>query len=238
MPSQIRSVLVLLALVATASGSTPRAQSGPFVLPEDLEISLWAESPMFFNPTNIDVDARGRVWVAEAVNYRGFNTAKQAPLTHPAGDRILILTDRNGDGRADSAKVFVQDKDLRAPLGLAVVGNRVVVSSSPHLIVYTDENGDDTPDKKEILLTGFGGVRSRPRPARARRRTRRTLVLQHRQRRPAYRHRSLGLDASRGQPVHGRHAIQPEEPGRHDRATMGASGREGLACGSTLTESA
>ena len=29
---------------------------------------------MFFNPTNIDVDARGRVWVAEAVNYRGFNT--------------------------------------------------------------------------------------------------------------------------------------------------------------------
>ena len=54
-------------------------------------------------------------------------------------------------------KVFVQDKDLRAPLGLAVIGNRVIVSASPHLIVYTDENGDDTPDKKEILLTGFGG---------------------------------------------------------------------------------
>ena len=54
--------------------------------------------------------------------------------------------------------MFVEDKDLRAPLGLAVVGKRVVVSSSPHLIVYTDENGDDTPDKKEILLTGFGGV--------------------------------------------------------------------------------
>ena len=33
----------------------------------------------------------------------------------------------------------------------------MVVSASPHLIVYTDENGDDTPDKKEILLTGFGG---------------------------------------------------------------------------------
>ena len=112
---------------------------------------------MFFNPTNIDVDARGRVWVAEAVNYRDFNTAKQDPLTHPAGDRILILTDTDGDGRADSSKVFVQDKDLRAPEGLAVIGTRVVVSASPHLIVYTDENGDDVPDKKEILLTGFGG---------------------------------------------------------------------------------
>ena len=112
---------------------------------------------MFFNPTNIDVDARGRVWVAEAVNYRDFNNAKQDPLTHPAGDRILILTDTDGDGRADSSKVFVQDKDLRAPQGLAVIGTRVVVSASPHLIVYTDENGDDVPDRKDILLTGFGG---------------------------------------------------------------------------------
>ena len=147
---------------------TPRAlngQAGPatssgagFVLPDDLEITLWAESPMFFNPTNIDVDARGRVWVAEAVNYRDFNTAKQDPLTHPAGDRVVILTDTDNDGRADRSKVFVQDKDLRAPLGLAVIGHRVVVSASPHLVVYTDENGDDVPDKKEILLTGFGGL--------------------------------------------------------------------------------
>ena len=121
-----------LALVSTISRSRPRVLSDQFVLPDDLEIALWAESPMFFNPTNIDVDARGRVWVAEAVNYRGFNTAKQKPLTHPAGDRILILTDTDGDGRADSSKVFVQDKDLRAPLGLAVIGNRVVVSASPH----------------------------------------------------------------------------------------------------------
>ena len=165
MPSRIR--LILLLLVGLSIAQTPRAlngQAGPatssgagFVLPDDLEVALWAESPMFFNPTNIDVDARGRVWVAEAVNYRDFNNAKQDPLTHPAGDRILILTDTDGDGRADSSKVFVQDKDLQAPEGLAVIGTRVVVSASPHLIVYTDENGDDVPDRKDILLTGFGG---------------------------------------------------------------------------------
>jgi putative membrane-bound dehydrogenase-like protein len=169
--SRIRFIVLLVAAVSTAPDSGPRALSewaqAPtarlvrgaegFVLPDDLEIALWAESPMFFNPTNIDVDARGRVWVAEAVNYRGFNTAKQEPLTHTAGDRILILTDSDGNGRADRAKVFVQDTDLRAPLGLAVIGNRVIVSASPHLIVYTDENGDDAPDKKEVLLTGFGG---------------------------------------------------------------------------------
>jgi putative membrane-bound dehydrogenase-like protein len=151
--------VVLLVVTALSIGVAPRSQtlSDRFVLPDDLEIALWAESPQFFNPTNIDVDARGRVWVAEAVNYRRFNTAKQNPLSHPAGDRILILSDTNDDGRADSVKVFVQDKDLQAPLGLAVIGRRVVVSASPHLIVYTDENGDDVPDKKDILLTGFGG---------------------------------------------------------------------------------
>jgi putative membrane-bound dehydrogenase-like protein len=155
--SRIPFILLLLAWLSPLSGARPYARSEQFALPDDLEIALWAESPMFFNPTNIDVDARGRIWVAEAVNYRDFNTAKQKPLTHRAGDRILILTDSNGDGRADKVRVFVQDRDLRAPLGLAVIGNRVIVSASPHLIVYTDQNGDDKPDRKEILLTGFGG---------------------------------------------------------------------------------
>jgi len=153
----LRAFVPLVLAMVAASQPTGRHLADQFTLPEDLEISLWAESPMFFNPTNIDVDARGRVWVAEAVNYRGFNNLKADPLNHPAGDRIMILSDTDNDGRADSSKVFVQDQDLRAPLGLAVIGTRVVVSASPHLVVYTDENGDDVPDRKEILLTGFGG---------------------------------------------------------------------------------
>lgn len=154
---RFRALALVAGLSSTISATATQNGGERFVVSDGFQIELWAESPMFYNPTNIDVDARGRIWVAEAVNYRDFNTAKQQPLTHEAGDRILILSDDNQDGRADSSKVFVQDKDLRAPLGLAVMGNRVVVSASPHLIVYTDENGDDKPDKKEILLTGFGG---------------------------------------------------------------------------------
>ncbi|HXW04432.1 MAG TPA: PVC-type heme-binding CxxCH protein [Vicinamibacterales bacterium] len=157
MLSRVVRVTLCGALLAAPSGRQPASLTGDFVLADDLEIRLWAESPMFFNPTNIDVDARGRVWVAEAVNYRQFNTAKLDPLTHPAGDRILVLEDTNHDGAADSVKVFVQDQDLRAPLGLAVIGTRVVVSASPHLVVYTDADADDVPERKEILLTGFGG---------------------------------------------------------------------------------
>lgn len=126
-------------------------------LPEDLEVNLWAESPMFFNPTNMDVDAKGRIWVTEAVNYRNFNNDSTKLLHHEKGDRIIILEDTDQDGKADKSTVFAEDRDLVSPLGIAVIGNKVIVSCSPNLIVYTDEDGDDKPDHKDILLTGFGG---------------------------------------------------------------------------------
>lgn len=126
-------------------------------LPDDLEATLWAESPMLYNPTNLDVDSKGRIWVTEAVNYRNYNNDSTNFLHHTQGDRIMILEDTDQDGKADTSKVFVQDRDLLSPAGIAIIGNKVIVSCSPNLIVYTDENGDDKPDKKEILLTGFGG---------------------------------------------------------------------------------
>lgn len=126
-------------------------------MPDDLEATLWAESPMMYNPTNMDVDLKGRIWVTEAVDYRNYNNDSTKFLHHPLGDRVMILEDTDHDGKADISKVFVQDRDLISPVGIAVIGNKVIVSCSPNLIVYTDENGDDKPDKKEIFLTGFGG---------------------------------------------------------------------------------
>jgi len=132
------------------------------VAAEGLEVSVWAKSPMFFNPTNIDVDERGRIWVTEAVNYRDFNSANGERLRHALGDRVVILEDTDRDGTADRSSVFVQDKDLVAPLGIAVFGNRVVVSCSPSILVYTDRNRDgrfeEGVDTKERFLTGFGGL--------------------------------------------------------------------------------
>lgn len=128
------------------------------VLPDDLEATLWAESPQFFNPTNMDVDVRGRIWVTEAVNYRNYNNKPNEHLNHPEGDRVMILEDTDGDGKADQSKIFVQDKDLVSPLGIAVIGNQIIVSCAPSVIVYTDTNGDDKPDSKDVFLTGFGGL--------------------------------------------------------------------------------
>ncbi|GAB4001259.1 hypothetical protein GCM10028807_57110 [Spirosoma daeguense] len=132
--------------------------SNRLYLPNDLEVTLWAESPMFYNPTNIDVDAKGRVWVTEAVNYRKFNNKADKRLNHPEGERVMILEDTDGDGKADKSKPFVTDSALVSPLGIAVLGNKVIVSAAPSLVMYTDDNSDDVPDHKELLLTGFGGL--------------------------------------------------------------------------------
>lgn len=151
-------ILFLLFLVFSCTSGKEKSQPAPLLfVPDDLEAAVWAESPMFYNPTNIDVDIRGRIWVTEAVDYRNFNHDTTKYLLHSKGDRVMILEDADGDGKADTSKVFAQDSDLVAPLGISVIGNKVIVSCSPNIIVYTDENGDDKPDKKEIFLTGFGG---------------------------------------------------------------------------------
>lgn len=147
------------ASLAEAKPALPYIPADSFVVPEGMEVTVWATSPMFYNPTNMDIDAEGRVWVAEGRNYRVFRN-KRAKLD-PKGDRIMVLTDSDGDGKADKSHVFVQEPALVAPLGVAVIDNKVVVSQPPSLIVYTDVNRDAVfdpkVDKREELLTGFGG---------------------------------------------------------------------------------
>ena len=132
----------------------PKYAVGSLNVAPGLEATLFAAEPMLTNPTDIDVDARGRVWVCEAYNYR---PAINGNPTRKEGDRIVILEDTNGDGKADITKVFYQDPSIESPLGIWVQGNQVIVSDSPNVWVLTDENGDDKADKKELLFTGIGG---------------------------------------------------------------------------------
>jgi putative membrane-bound dehydrogenase-like protein len=154
---------------APPPGQAPAAQPAPapppppagiplelFQLPEGLEITLWAASPLLHNPTNIDIDRDGRIWVAEGVRYRS-HYARQ-----PEGDRIVVLQDTDGDGKADSTHTFVQEPALVSPLGVSVIDNKIVVAQPPDLIVYTDVDRnlrfDPAVDKREVMLTGFQGI--------------------------------------------------------------------------------
>ncbi len=140
--------------VAACTVSPPPAGDA-FELAAGLEMTEWASEPLVVNPTNFDIDERGRIWFIESVNYR--SDLKGRPKNDRTGDRIVILEDTNGDGRADSRKIFDQHPEMLAPLGISVLGDRVIVSQSPDLFVYIkDEN--DRVVSKETLLTGWGGI--------------------------------------------------------------------------------
>ncbi len=150
--------LLLFSCLVEANEPTPVDR---FYVADGLEAKVWAEAPMLYNPANMDVDEQGRIWVSEAVNYRSFRNEENVNRWHRQGDRIMVLEDTNGDGTADSSHVFVQDSDLVAPMGISVLDNRIFVTCSPNVIVYTDVDRDakfdEAVDDKEILLTGFGG---------------------------------------------------------------------------------
>lgn len=135
--------------------SAAHALDGIEVMDPELELTLFASEPLLTNPTNMDIDAKGRVWVCEGYNYR--NILNPRNPYNPKGDRILILEDTDEDGKADKTTVFYQGEDVNTALGIAVLGNKVIVSSSPNVFLFTDENEDGVADKKDTLFTGLRG---------------------------------------------------------------------------------
>ncbi len=134
--------------------SDPEAGLKALQAGEGLEVSLFADDEHIVNPTAIDIDAQGRVWVTEAANYRLF----KHPAVRATGDRVRVLEDTDGDGRCDKATTFYEDPTVQAPLGVAVIGERVYICQSPELYYLEDTDGDLKADKKTVILTGFGGV--------------------------------------------------------------------------------
>ncbi len=126
-----------------------------FKTPDGLQPSLVAAEPMIQNPTNIEVDPRGRIWAVECLNYRKYMD------TRPDGDRVVILEDTNGDGEADTAKTFYQNKEMTNPLGICVLpqakGTKVIVSAAPNVWLLTDKDGDDVADEA-VKIFKVGGV--------------------------------------------------------------------------------
>ncbi len=119
---------------------------------EGFAINLFADESMFpelANPVQLSFDNRGRLWVAVMPSYPHYRPGDTRP-----NDKLLILEDTDGDGRADSRTVFADG--LHLPIGFAFQPDgSVIVSQQPRLIRLIDEDGDDQADRREILLTGF-----------------------------------------------------------------------------------
>jgi putative membrane-bound dehydrogenase-like protein len=154
-----------------AAWNTPAepVTKAPVALPTDQSLQLatlrpgfrvepFAFEPMIGNIIDFAWDARGRMWAIETNDYpnKVIPDSVVLPSAGPypgAGDRILIIEDRNGDNRADAVKVFAEGMNLATSLVLANGG--VIVAQAPHMLFFKDTNGDDRADTRTILFTGF-----------------------------------------------------------------------------------
>lgn len=153
------SLVPEVCFAANPSGTGPEAAAEAvkkFTVADGLEATLFASEPMVRNPTDMDIDERGRVWITEGVNYR--SSFQKWGVLQPEGDRIIVLEDGKGTGHADKETVFYQDPGINAALGICVLGNKVIISDSPNVYVLTDTDGDGKADKRELLFTGISGV--------------------------------------------------------------------------------
>ncbi len=146
---------------AGAGSREPKDAVSGLDVAEGLEATLFASeasNPAMLNPTSIDIDHLGRVWVCEVVNYRHRNGERKE------GDRILILEDTDGDGVADKQTVFHQGKDVDSAHGICVLptpsgkGTKIIVSCGDSVFFLHDEDGDLKSDRKELLFTGIAGT--------------------------------------------------------------------------------
>lgn len=154
--SGVRSTSVLWAIAQRegrdAEFLTPDRAVAQMTTMDGFDVRAWAAEPMLTQPMAFTWDDRGRLWVAENRDYesrgRGFSNAGDS--------RILILEDTDGDGVADSRKVFIEG--LAFPAALAVGFDGVFVGAPPNLLFIPDRNRDDKADEDdiEVRLTGWG----------------------------------------------------------------------------------
>lgn len=126
---------------------TPEEERLDFILPPGFEVTLFASEPDITKPINMAFDEKGRLWVTQSSEY---------PIeagSSEGTDRITILEDTDGDGRADKINDFAND--LNIPIGVMPVKNGAIAYSIPNLYRFTDSDDDGKADKREVLLGEF-----------------------------------------------------------------------------------
>lgn len=130
---------------------TAEDEKAAFEVDPRFEVNLFAgeeEFPDIAAPIQMRWDSQGRLWVSCSTTY---------PHVYPGNepnDKIVILEDSDGDGRADKSSVFADN--LHIPLSFEFGDGGVYVSEQPHLTFLKDTNGDGRADFRRRLLTGFG----------------------------------------------------------------------------------
>ncbi|MCU0879458.1 MAG: c-type cytochrome [Pirellulaceae bacterium] len=119
------------------------------------KIELVAAEPLVVDPVAFDWGPDGRLWVVEMRDYpNGITWRKEGDEFGVPGGRVKVLTDTNGDGKYDEAKVFL-DK-LPFPTGVKVWRKGILVTAAPDILYAEDTDGDSVADVQKVLYRGFG----------------------------------------------------------------------------------
>jgi mono/diheme cytochrome c family protein/glucose/arabinose dehydrogenase len=124
-----------------------------FKLAPGYRAELVACEPMVQCPIFFEFDPEGRIWVVE---YQGYMRD-----VHGSGEgdpicRVVVLTDENGDGKADKSTVFL-DK-LVMPRSFAFVKGGILLQEPPKLWFCADRDGDLRCDERtQVGTMGVGG---------------------------------------------------------------------------------
>ena len=126
----------------------PEESAKHYVHPVDFRLELFAAEPQIGKPICMTWDERGRLWIAETVDYPN-------ELQEPGKgrDRIRICEDTDGDGKADKFTVFAEN--LSIPTSLAISHGGVIITQAPDTLFLKDSNGDDKADVRKVLFTGW-----------------------------------------------------------------------------------
>lgn len=115
-----------------------------FQLPAGFKIELVASEPLISDPVDMTIDEEGRMYVVEMHGY---------PLDLSHTGKVILLTDKNGDGKMDTRTVFADS--LTLPTGVMRWKNGILVTDAPNVFYLEDTTGDGKADIKKTLLTGF-----------------------------------------------------------------------------------
>lgn len=121
-------------------------------------VHIVAEEPLLNSPVALNFDNKGRIWVVEMEFYMPdtSGTGEEMP-----GGKIVILSDKNGDGKMDDRKVFLDS--LVLPRALCLIENGILVAESPKLWFYEILN--DKPVRKILVDASYaegGNVEHQP----------------------------------------------------------------------------
>ena len=119
------------------------------VHPTDFLLKRFASDPQIKRPICMNWDERGRLWIAESVDYPNSRRPEGE-----GNDRIVICEDTDGDGVADKFTVFA-DK-LSIPTSFVFAYGGIVVTQAPHTLFLRSTKGDDKADERKILFSGWG----------------------------------------------------------------------------------